>query len=89
MTDQIQNKLSKYWEKIAIYLLSGIVSLAWWNIQDYKERIVVLENKVHFLELDKVSKQDLKYELGRVSIQITDMKNDILARIDLLTKERK
>lgn len=88
MTEQLQNKLNKYWKDIAIYLLSGFVSLAWWNIQDYKERIVVVENKIHYLELDKVSKQDLKYELGRVSTQINDMKNDIIYRIEYISKKK-
>lgn len=88
MTDQLQNKLNKYWERIAIYLLGGLLSIAWWNIQDYKDRVVFLENKVHYLELDKVSKQDLKYELGRVSTQIEDLKDNILARMDILRSKK-
>lgn len=99
MPDSSANqRINSVWERLALGLLSLIVGamiLAYQGMRaDHKE----LESKVFTLQMDKVSKADLRETENRLlqgfHAQISDLKSqqesnkqDILSRIDLYFKK--
>lgn len=89
MANDIQNGstvLAPYWEKAAVWAGGCIIALLCIGYQDQKSTIDRMEERVQFLMLDKVSKNDLKEVEARIMGRIEAGNADILARIDLLLK---
>ena len=66
-----------------------MIALLCIGYQDQKTRVDKMEEKLQFLYLDKVSKNELKDVEARIMTRIEAGNADILARIDLLIKASK
>ena len=56
----IDSKLAMYWERFAIYIACSLVALCAWLYVKQEEKIAQLDVKVQQLQIDKVSKQELR-----------------------------
>jgi predicted Holliday junction resolvase-like endonuclease len=94
----INSKLSGLWERFALGLLSLVVTILFMVYQGQRSELKEIESKVFALQMDKVSKQDMR-EVEQRLVQNFDAKfteirqqqdaskQDILARIDLYFKK--
>lgn len=78
MTSIIQT----YWERFAIYVSSILLVVGAWQWQDHHNRLQELENKIHKLEIEKVSKQELIAFEDRIDRRMEDVKKGIIDRMD-------
>ena len=76
--------LAPYWEKFSIWACSAIIALLCIGYQDQKTTIDKMEERVQFLMLDKVSKNDLKEVETRIMNRIEAGNENVLSRIELL-----
>ena len=81
--------LAPYWERFSIWACGAIIALLCIGYQDQRTRVDKMEEKLQFLYLDKVSKNELKDVEARIMTRIEAGNADILARIDLLIKASK
>lgn len=92
------HRLNGIWERLALGLLSLVLGITLLTIQGMRADQKELEGKVFTLQMDKVSKADLRETENRLlqgfQAQITDLKSqqesskqDILSRIDLYFKK--
>lgn len=78
--------LAPYWEKFSLWACSAIIALLCVGYQDQRSKVDKMEEKLQFLYLDKVSKNELKDVESRIMNRIEAGNADILSRIDLLIK---
>ena len=83
------SNISPYWKEVSMWACSAIIALLCYGYQDMKTRVDKMEEKLQFLYLDKVSKNELKEVENRIMHRIEAGNIDILARIDLLLKAEK
>lgn len=74
--------LSSYWERFAIWIVGLLIAMGAWLFVDQKGRIDSIETKVQALQIDKVSRQELKDMEDRMGKRMDGMKGDIIDRID-------
>ena len=71
-----------YWERFAIYVSGILLVVGAWQWQDHHSRLQELEAKIHKIEVEKVSKQELIAFENRIDKRMEDVKNGIIARMD-------
>lgn len=81
------SRINAVWEKFAIWACSAIIALLVIGYQDQKSKVDKMEERLQFLYLDKVSKNELKEVETRIMNRIEAGNADILARIDLYFKQ--
>lgn len=81
--------LAPYWERFSIWACGAIIALLCIGYQDQRTRVDKMEEKIQFIYMDKVSKNELKDVEARIMTRIEAGNADILARIDLLIKASK
>lgn len=84
----IDSKLAMYWERFAIYIACSLVALCAWLYVKQEEKIAQLDVKVQQLQIDKVSKQELREMEERISKNMDGMKGDIIFHINMLREKR-
>lgn len=81
--DTANNRMNNYIERIAIGLLTVVISFMTMLYNGQQERIKDLENKVVVLQTTKVDRGDLKEFKEEINASIAAMKSDLIARLDL------
>jgi hypothetical protein len=85
--DSLANsRINAAWEKFAIWACSAIIALLAIGYQDQKSKVDKLEERVQFLYLDKVSKQDMDKFEERIMTGIAAGNAALLARMDLMAR---
>lgn len=79
-----ENKIGLYWERLAIYVCGLLVALCGYLYMDQKDRITNIESTVQTLQIEKVSRQELKDMETRLTGQMAGMKGDIIYHINML-----
>lgn len=98
--DDANNRITILWERAAVWLCGAAIALLVVVYQDMKTTVDKLEERVQFLYLDKVSKQELKeladrmdrkIDAGNADVisRINRSNEDILSKIDLMIKAQK
>lgn len=80
------SRINAAWEKFAIWACSAIIALLAIGYQDQKSKVDKMEERVQFLYLDKVSKQDMEKFEERVMRGIASGNAAIIARMDLMVQ---
>jgi len=80
------SRINQVWEKFAIWACSAIIALLVIGYQDQKSKVDKMEERVQFLYLDKVSKQDMDKLEDRIMTGIAASNSTILARMDLMMR---
>lgn len=83
------SKLAEYWERFAIWIVAILLALVGFLAIDQKTKTEALEVKVQALQVDKVSRQELKDMEDRLYSRMDGMKTDIIGRIDWYFAGRK
>lgn len=78
------SRINGYWERVSLWLCGGAIALLCLVYQDQKARVEKIEEKVQFLLLDKVSKQEMDRLEERIMQGIAAGNTAILSRMDLL-----
>lgn len=92
------SRLNGIWERLALGLLSLVVAIMFMSYRTLQDNQKEFENKLFALQIDKVSKADLRETEARIiqgfHAQISDLKSqqeaskqDIISRIDLYFKK--
>lgn len=81
--DTANSRMNNYIERIAIGLLTVVISFMTMLYNGQQERIKDLENKVVVLQTSKVDRGDLKEFKEEINASISAMKSDLIARLDL------
>jgi len=92
------NNVANLWERVAIGLLSFVISVMFLVYQGQRSDFKDLESKVYKIEIDKASRDDVRELENRINknfdarmaelrSQATADKVDILQRIDLYFKK--
>jgi hypothetical protein len=85
--DSLANsRINAAWEKFAIWACSAIIALLAIGYQDQKSKVDKMEERVQFLYLDKVSKQDMDKFEERIMTGIAAGNAALLARMDLMAR---
>lgn len=79
----MSNEARNNWERIGLYSLGLVLGVTIWAFQQQVSRVEKLEGTVIILQTSKVDKGDLRDVEDRINSNISAMKTDILARIDL------
>jgi hypothetical protein len=80
------SRINNAWEKFAIWACSAIIALLAIGYQDQKSKVDKMEEKVQFLYIDKVSKQDMDKFEERIMTGIAAGNAMVLARVDLMAR---
>ena len=80
------SRINNAWEKFAIWACSAIIALLAIGYQDQKSKVDKMEEKVQFLYIDKVSKQDMDKFEERIMTGIAAGNAAVLARMDLMAR---
>ena len=80
------SRINAVWEKFAIWACSAIIALLVIGYQDQKSKVDKMEERVQFLYLDKVSKQDMDKFEERIMTGIAAGNAALLARMDLMAR---
>lgn len=84
----LDSKIAQYWEKGGGWLAMSLVALCVWLFLKQEAKVEQLEVKVHALQVDKVSRQELKELEDRLYKQMDGMKGDIILHINMLRGRR-
>lgn len=82
------SKLFQYWERAGIWLVAALLSLCAWMFLKQESKVEQLEVKVQALQVDKVSRQEMKELEDRLYKQMEGMKGDIIYHINMLREKR-
>jgi hypothetical protein len=82
-------RIATYWERLAIWVVGILLAICAWLFIGQKAQIETLEVKVQTLQVDKVSRQELKDLEDRLYKRMDGMKGDIIDRIDWYFAGRK
>lgn len=83
------SRINAVWEKFAIWACSAIIALLVIGYQDQKSKVDKMEERVQFLYLDKVSKQDMDKLIDKLEDRIAAGNSVLLSRMDLMMKIQK
>lgn len=90
MSNETANsRINNYWERVALFLMGIVLALTVWAFQEQSKRVEKLEGTIIVLQTTKVDKGDLRDVEDRINSNISAMKSDILARIDLYFQKTK
>ena len=84
----VDTKLAIYWEKFGIWVAVTLVAMCGWLFIDQKMKVEQLEVKVQQLQVDKVSRQELKDMEDRIYNRMDGMKSDIIFHINMLREKK-
>lgn len=84
----IDSKLAQYWEKGGIWLACTLVALCAWLFVKQEAKVEQLDVKVQQLQVDKVSRQELKDMEDRIYNRMDGMKGDIIFHINMLREKK-
>lgn len=74
--------MTKLWERWALYLMGALVALCVYMFQDLKTNQERLAVQVQAMQIDKVSRAEMKELEDRLNRQIIGIKADIIERMD-------
>lgn len=77
------------WERAALFLIGIVLSLTVWAFQEQSKRVEKLETTMIVMQTTKVDKDDLRLTEDRINSNISAMKSDVIARIDLYFQKTK
>lgn len=83
------SRIATYWERFAIWIVGILLAMSAWMFVEQKGRIDGLEMKVQTLQVDKVSRQELKDLEDRLYKRMDGVKTDIIDRLDWYFAGRK
>lgn len=78
----IEERLGKVWVKVISFLVAALVGLGGHLYSTMLTRVDILEDKVVFLQQDKVSRAEFKEEMTQLRSENTNNMQNILTRID-------
>lgn len=84
----VDSKLSLYWEKGGIWLACTLVALCAWLFVKQDARVEQLESKVQSLQVEKVSRQEIKDMEDRIYNRMDSMKGDIIFHINMIREKK-
>ena len=84
----VDTKLTLYWERFGIWVAVTLVVVCGWLFIDQKMKVEQLEVKVQQLQVDKVSRQELKDMEDRIYNRMDSMKGDIIFHINMLREKK-
>lgn len=79
-----ESKIAVYWERFAIWVCGILLAVCTYNYMKQEDRIAALEDTVQTLQVEKVSRQELKDMEDRLMNQMNGMKGDIIYHINLI-----
>ena len=85
----MNTSIGLYWERFALYLAGVLLAVGAWMWVQNHSRMNDLENKVHQLQVDKVSRQEFNALEDRIYKRMDVVKVDIIERIDWYLADRK
>lgn len=89
MSEQYKEKpISSYWERLALFAISIVLTIGSWMWTSNNARIDGLEAKVQQLQLDKVSRQEFNALEDRIYKRMDGMKGDIIFHINMLREKK-
>jgi hypothetical protein len=86
---EVSSRINNYWERVALFLLATVLSLTVWAFQEQSRKVEKLEQTIIVLQTTKVDKGDLRDVEDRINSNISAMKSDVIARIDLYFQKTK
>ena len=84
----VDTKLTLYLERFGICVAVTLVAVCGWLFIDQKMKVEQLEVKVQQLQVDKVSRQELKDMEDRIYNRMDSMKGDIIFHINMLREKK-
>lgn len=84
----VDTKLAIYWEKFGIWVASVLLALCAWLFLEQRGKIEQLEVKVQTIQVNKVSRQELKEMEDRIYNRMDGMKGDIILHINMLREKK-
>lgn len=85
----MESEAKNTWERVALMLLSVVLSLTVWAFNEQSKRVEKLETTMIVIQTTKVDKDDLRLTEDRINSNISAMKADVIARLDLYFKNSK
>lgn len=89
MTEKVESatsKLNRWTEKFLFYIVGAVLSIGGAVYNKVDNRVQTLEEKVSYLNQDKVSRQELKEEMSLIRIQIDRGNRDTAERQDKMER---
>lgn len=86
MSEQANARLNNYWERIALWAMGVLFMAGTYVVQQQNADIRELEAKVQTIQIDKVSKSDLKELEIRITNEIASTKTDMRELLELYLK---
>ncbi len=74
--------MTKLWERWALYLMGALVALCVYLFQEQKSKVERLETQMQTVQIDKVSRTEMKELEDRLNRQFMGIKADIIERMD-------
>lgn len=87
-THVVDTKLAVYWERFGIYVVCVLVALCSWLFVKQDAKVEQLETKVQQIQVEKVSRQELKDMEDRIYNRMDGMKGDIILHINMLREKK-
>lgn len=84
--DTAHQKINKWVEKFAVYIAMALVSVGSFLYTKIDDKIELLEERVAVLYQDKVSRTELREEMGLLRSSQAQMKDDIIQRLELIMR---
>lgn len=84
----VDSTLAIYWEKFGIWVACALLSLCAWLFVKQEAKVDQLEVKVQQLQIEKVSRQELKDMEDRIYSRMDGMKSDIIFHINMLREKK-
>lgn len=84
----VDSTLAIYWERFGLWVATALLAVCSWLFLEQKGKIEQLEVKVQNIQLDKVSRQELKEMEDRIYNRMDGMKGDIIFHINMLREKR-
>ena len=84
----VDTKLAIYWEKFGIWVATILLGICAWLFVKQEAKVDQLEVKVQQLQIEKVSRQELKDMEDRIYSRMDGMKGDIILHINMLRDKK-
>lgn len=79
-------RINKWVEKFAVYIVGVLISIGGFFYTKMDNKVEVLQERVSHLYQDKVSRQELRDEMGLLRSSQNQMKDDIIQRLELILR---
>lgn len=83
----IEERLGKVWVKVISVLVGVIIALGGHFISSMDSRLAVTEEKVAFMQHDKVSRAEFREEMSQLRLDMSNNNQDVIARMEMNKRE--